>query len=118
MIVESYSSVGLTTSDLARARWFWVDQLEFAVADEDAGRYFVVDVGTLRLRVDLADGNVYRAGSTDPVIRLRVASLANTLAALAARDVHPTRGLVEAPDGAFAELLDPDGRTIILAESD
>lgn len=116
MLVERYSFVALTTTDLARARWFWVDRLEFPVTEEEPGRFFIVDAGTLRLRVDLADGDVHRSGSTDPVIGFKVTSLPETLAGLATRDVHPVRGVLEGASGPYAELRDPDGRTIILAE--
>lgn len=118
MLVERYSFVALTTADLARARWFWVDQLEFAVTGEEAGAFFIVDAGTLRLRFDRADGGVRRSGSTDPVMGFKVASLPATLAALAARDIHPIRGVLEGPNGNHAELRDPDGRVVVLSEAD
>jgi catechol 2,3-dioxygenase-like lactoylglutathione lyase family enzyme len=116
VIVERYSSVSLATADLVRARWFWVDQLGFAVAEEDAGRYFMVDAGTLRLRVEAVDGDVHRVGSTDPVVAFEVASVTETLAELATREVYAHRGPFKGPQGASAELRDPDGRAILLAE--
>lgn len=116
MIVEQYSSVSLATADLARARWFWVDQLGFAVSAEEAGRHFVIDAGTLRLRVDAIDGDVHRVGSADPVIAFKVASVEETLAELATRDVHAHRGPFAGPQGASAELCDPDGRAVLLTE--
>ncbi len=116
MILERYSSVSLATADLARARWFWVEQLGFAVSSEEAGRYFVLDAGTLRLRVDAADGDVHRIGSTDPVVAFKVASVEETLAELASRDVYAHRGPFSGPQGAAAELRDPDGRPVLLTE--
>jgi catechol 2,3-dioxygenase-like lactoylglutathione lyase family enzyme len=116
MLAERYAFVALTTTDLPRARRFWVEQLAFPVTDEDEGRFFVVDAAGLRLRIDLADGDVHRAGSTDPVIAFEVVSLAETLADLAERDVYAHRGPTEGPNGAYAELRDPDGRPILLIE--
>jgi len=118
MIVERYSSVALSTCDLARARSFWVDQLEFAVTQEEIGRFFIIDAGTLRLRVNLADGDIHRPGSTDPIFSFKVASVTATLAGLAARDVNAYRGPRVGPLGASAELRDPDGRTLVLTEAD
>ena len=40
MIVERYAFVALTTTDLERARRFWVDQLEFPVTEEEPGRHW------------------------------------------------------------------------------
>jgi catechol 2,3-dioxygenase-like lactoylglutathione lyase family enzyme len=118
MIVERYAFVALTTTDLERARRFWVDQLEFSVTEEEPGRHFIVDAGTLRLCVDLADGDVHRSGSTDPVIGFKVTSLAESLAGLATRDVYAHRGPIAGPQGSYAELRDPDGRAVILTEAD
>lgn len=118
MIVERYAFVAVTTTDLERARRFWVDQLEFAVTEEEAGHHFIVDAGMLRLCVDLADGDVHRSGSTDPVIGFKVTSLAETLAGLAAHDVYAHRGPIAGAHGPYAELRDPDGRVVILTEAD
>jgi catechol 2,3-dioxygenase-like lactoylglutathione lyase family enzyme len=117
MLAERCAFVALTTTDLPRARRFWVDQLAFPVTEEDEG-HFVVDAAGLRLRVVLADGNVHRAGSTDPVLAFEVASLAETLADLAERDGYAHRGPAEGPHGAYAELRDPDGRPIVLTEAE
>lgn len=118
MLVERYASVSLATADLPRARWFWVDQLGFAVSSEEAGRFFVLDAGTLRLRVDAVDGDVHRVGSTDPVVAFKVVSVAETLAELATRDVYAHRGPFSGVQGAYAELRDPDGRAVVLTEQD
>jgi catechol 2,3-dioxygenase-like lactoylglutathione lyase family enzyme len=118
VLVERYASVSLATADLPRARWFWVDQLGFAISSEEAGRFFMVDAGTLRLRVDAVDGDVHRVGSTDPVVAFKVASVAETLAELATRDVYAHRGPFSGPQGATAELCDPDGRPLLLIEAE
>jgi len=52
------------------------------------------------------------------VIGFKVLSLEATLAGLAAQDIHPIRGVLEGPDGLYAELRDPDGRAIVLSEGD
>jgi catechol 2,3-dioxygenase-like lactoylglutathione lyase family enzyme len=113
MLAERYAFVALTTTDLPRARRFWVEQLALPVAEEDED-HFIVDAAGLALRVDLADGDVHRAGSTDPVVAFEVASLAETLADLAERDVFAHRGPTAGPRGAYAELRDPDGRPVLL----
>jgi hypothetical protein len=84
----------------------------------EAGRYFEVDAGTLRLRVDAVDGDVHRVGSTDPVVAFKVASIEETLTELATRDVYAHRGPFNGPHGSYAELRDPDGRAVILTEAD
>lgn len=117
MDLVRYSFVALTTCDLARARWFWNEQLEFPVIDEEPGHHFVVEAGTLRLRVNVADGDVHRPGNTDPIIAFEVSSLDDTLQALAAREIYPHRGPQSCPLGLCAELRDPDGRAILLAEA-
>jgi catechol 2,3-dioxygenase-like lactoylglutathione lyase family enzyme len=116
MLIERYSFVAITTMDLEQARRFWVDQLQLAVIREKAGSFFMLDAGTLRLCIDLADGDIHRSGGTDPVIGFKVASLAETLAELAARDIHAR--LVTEDGRSFAELRDPDGHVVIFSEAD
>ena len=70
---ERYSFVAITTLDLDRARRFWVDALGFPVSEEEeAGHFFIVDAGGLRLCIDVADDDIHKPGSTDPVIGLEV----------------------------------------------
>lgn len=113
-----YSFVALTTTDLGRQRRFWVNQLGFAITEERAGEFFIVDAGGLRLCVDLADGDVHVAGGKDPVVGLKVDSVAESLTLLAGRGVavpgEPTSG----ERGSWAVIRDPDGRAVILTESD
>lgn len=115
---ERYSFVAITTLDLERARRFWVDALGFQVTEEEAGHFFIVDAGGLRLCIDLADGDVHKPGSTDPVIGLKVSSLSKVLETLAERGVQPDRGPVAGSRGAYAQLRDPDGRVVIITEVD
>lgn len=44
--IERYSFVTVTTQNLERARDFWVNALEFPVAQEQIGQYFIVNAGT------------------------------------------------------------------------
>lgn len=108
----------MTTSNLARARAFWITQLGFRVVSQKRGDFFMVDAAGVRLCVDAADGGTHRTGGTDPVIGLKVASLSRTLAALARRGVRPRGRPVTTPRGRYAELKDPDGRTVVLTETD
>jgi catechol 2,3-dioxygenase-like lactoylglutathione lyase family enzyme len=116
--IERYSFVAITTADLAAARAFWVEGMGFAVNEEETDHHFIVDAGGLRLCVDGPDGDIHRAGSSDPVLGLKVGSLAKTLADLARKGIQPTRGPIAAAKGSWATLQDPDGRTVILTEAD
>src|SRR6266496_4219512 len=117
MIVR-YSFGALTTTDLARQRAFWIDQLGFEIAEEKPGEFFIVKAGGLRLCVDLADGDVHLAGGTDPVIGLKVDSVRKTLAALADRGIAVPEEPISAQRGLYAVVRDPDGRAVILTEAD
>jgi catechol 2,3-dioxygenase-like lactoylglutathione lyase family enzyme len=117
-LIVRYSFVALTTTDLARQRKFWVDQLGFAVTEERPGEFFMLDVGGLRLCVDLADEDVHVPGGTDPVIGLKVDWVAATLAALARDGVAVPGGTTAAERGTYAVIRDPDGRAVILTEAD
>ena len=114
---ERYSFVAITTLDLDRARRFWVDALGFPVTEEEAGHFFIVDAGGLRLCIDAADDDIHNAGSSDPVIGLKVTSVRKVLEEVAKRGVEPARGSVMGPRGAYAELRDPDGRAMIITEA-
>ncbi|HEY3227054.1 MAG TPA: VOC family protein [Planctomycetota bacterium] len=115
---DRYSFVAVTARDLGGSRTFWVDQLGLSVTEEEAGRYFIVDAGGLRLCVDTEDGDIHKAGSTDPVIGLKVSSLEKTLRALEKRGVRPSKGPVAGRRGAWAVIRDPDGRAVVLTEAD
>ena len=116
--VQRYSFVAVTTRDLAPCRAFWSDQLGFPVTKEEPGHYFIVDAGGLRLCVDSEDGVLHRRGGTDPVIGLKVRSLASTLKALEKRGVRLSQGPTKGSRGAWAVVRDPDGRSVVLTESD
>ena len=115
---ERYSFVALTTKNLAAARQFWAELLGFPVTEERAGEFFIVDAGGLRLCVDLADGETHIAGSTDPVIGLKVSSIPETLETLAARGLMANAGPISGVRGSYATIRDPDGRAVILTETD
>ena len=114
---ERYSFVAVTTRDLRRARAFWVTGLGCRVTEDNPGHHFIVDAGGLRLCVDLADGKAHRGGS-DPIIGLKVASLSATLAVLDGRGIKPVEIRRRGARGSYAHVHDPDGRSVILTESD
>ncbi len=116
--IERYCFVALTTTNLARQREFWVDQLGFPIREEQPGEFFIVDAGGLRLCVDTPDGEIHVSGGTDPVVGLKVKSLAGTLVELAARGLTAPGGTVAGPRGNYAVVRDPDGRAVILTEVD
>jgi catechol 2,3-dioxygenase-like lactoylglutathione lyase family enzyme len=115
---ERYSFVAITTNDLDRARRFWVNDLGFAVTEEQAGHFFIVDAGGLRLCVDVADCDIRKAGSTDPVIGLKVKSVQEVLDELAKHGIQPQRGPTQGMRGNYFEIRDPDGRVVIITEAD
>ena len=117
-VIVRYAFVALTTTDLPRQRRFWVDQLGFEVVEESPGEFFIVDAGGLRLCVDLADGDLHIAGGRDPVIGLKVDSVAATLAGLAPRGVTVPATPTSVDRGSYAVIRDPDGRAVILTEAD
>jgi len=115
---DRYAFVAVTTADLAASRRFWVDQLGFRISEEEAGHYFIVDAGGLRLCVDTEDGEIHKMGGSDPVIGLKVASVVETLRELEQRGVRPEKGPVAGSRGAWAVIRDPDGRAVILTEAE
>jgi len=115
---DRYAFVAVTTTDLAGSLRFWVDQLGFPITEQEAGHFFIVDAGGLRLCVDTEDGDIHRKGGTDPVIGLKVASLVETLHGLEGRGVRAEKGPVAGARGAWAVIRDPDGRAVILMEAD
>jgi len=115
---ERYSFVAITTLDLPRARSFWVDAVGFTVTEEKAGHFFILDAGGLRLCVDLADDEIHNAGGSDPVIGLKVQSVSEALRQLAARGIHPESTSETGGRGNYATIRDPDGRAVVITESD
>jgi len=115
---ERYSFVAITTLDLDRARSFWVDQLGFTISEEKADHFFIVDAGGLRLCVDLANDEIHRVGGSDPVIGLKVQSVSETLRQLAARGIYSESTSATGVRGNYATIRDPDGRAVIITESD
>lgn len=116
-IVEHYSFVTLRTANLEAARRFWVEQLGFGITGEMASRYFIVDAGGLRLCVDAGDDVVAHSGH-DAAIGLKVANLHDALARLKERGLHPELVAERTARGSHATLTDPDGRDVILTETD
>ena len=118
MIFERYSFVAITTLDLYRARSFWVDALGFPITEEKAGHFFIVDAGGLRLCIDLADDEIHKIGGSDPVIGLKVQSVSETVRQLAARGIQCESTSSTGGRGNYATIRDPDGRAVIITESD
>ncbi len=115
---EGYAFVALTTTNLDEARRFWIDALGFPIVQEKKNYYFIVDAAGLRLCIDTADGNAHIAGSTDPVIGLRVKSLAPVLAQLTRKGITPEADPVRTERGAWAMIRDPDGRCVVITETE
>ncbi len=116
-MIERYSFVTITTENLSRAREFWVNGMGFEVTEEQAGQYFIVNAGGLRLCVDHAD-EAHQAGSSDPILGFKVVSVTETLEVLAKRGIACTHKPTSASKGTWAEIREPDGHTIILTEGD
>ncbi len=114
---ERYSFVAITTLDLYGARSFWVEALGFSVTEEKAGHFFIIDAGGLRLCVDLADDEIHKVGGSDPVIGLKVQSVSEALRRLASRGIQ-AESTSDTGRGNYATIRDPDGRAVIITESD
>ena len=97
---------------------FWVDLLGCPATEERANEYFIVDAGGLRLCVDREDGEVHRAGSTDPSIGLKVKSASAVLAELVDRGLTEEAKVITTARGAHVVIHDPEGRCVILTEVD
>jgi catechol 2,3-dioxygenase-like lactoylglutathione lyase family enzyme len=113
-LFEECAFITLTTADLGRARDFWVVKLGFPVIHEDE-HYFIIDAGGTRLCFDLPDGAARQSGS-HPSIGLKVKRLEDAMTALEQRGVQISARFLEDSRGRWAELHDPDGRTVILTE--
>ncbi len=100
---ERYSFVAITTLDLYGARSFWVEALGFSVTEEKA--------------VDLADDEIHKVGGSDPVIGLKVQSVSEALRRLASRGIQ-AESTSDTGRGNYATIRDPDGRAVIITESD
>ena len=114
---ERYSFVAITTVNLDRAREFWVNTLGFTITEAAVGQFFIVDAGGLRLCIDLADGEIHEPGGTDPTIGLKVRSIADVLSRLASLGIETELNNVPGR-GKYAVIRDPDGRAVIITESD
>ncbi len=115
---ERYSFVAITTIDLDRARQFWVNALGFPITEEEAGHFFIVDAGGLRLCIDLADDDIHKTGGSDPTIGLKVQSVPEVLSQLANLGIEADLGREMQARGDYAVIRDPDGRAVIITESD
>ena len=114
---ERYSFVAITTVNLDRAREFWADSLGFPITEEAVGQFFIVDAGGLRLCIDRADGEIHKPGGSDPTIGLKVRSISDVLPRLASMGIEAE--LSELPGRrTYAVIRDPDGRAVIITESD
>lgn len=115
---ERYSFVAVTSADLVRAKAFWSGLLGCKLTEDRPGQFFIVDVGGLRMCVDAEDGRTHVAGSTDPSVGIKVASVRDTLAALKQRGLSQAVQIVQGGRGAYAIVHDPDGRSVIFTETD
>jgi hypothetical protein len=114
-LIDEYAFVMIGTRQLASTRLFWTQQLGCAVMDEQSG-WFAIDAGGLRLRIDFQDGSERSAREPDPVIGLKVHSVAIALSSLAARGLQETPEISTGPNGRYAIIHDPDGHAIVLIE--
>jgi predicted enzyme related to lactoylglutathione lyase len=117
-IVERYAFVMVATRNLASARKFWVEQLGFSITEQGPHRWFEIDAGGLRLRMDLQESNEILPTEPDPVIGLKVRSVEIALSSLAARGITEQAELLSGEMGRYAVIHDPDGRAIVLMEAE
>lgn len=106
--------VTFVTRNLARARAFYVDQLGFAVLQEEADRFVMINAGTIRLRIDRADAaHPAKGGGASLVFRVR--NVAKTAKELDERGVG-YETFTGARVGDYLETSDPDGYRLVFAE--
>jgi catechol 2,3-dioxygenase-like lactoylglutathione lyase family enzyme len=117
-VFERCSFIAITSTDLARAKRFWAGVLNCPVLEEQVGHHFIVDLAGLRLCVDIEDGAVHVAGSTDPTLGIKVVSVRAALDALIERGLGQNPDIVRSGRGEYAILHDPDGHTLVLADFD
>jgi catechol 2,3-dioxygenase-like lactoylglutathione lyase family enzyme len=117
IMFERYSFVAITTVNLDRAREFWVNTLGFSITEEVVGQYFIVDAGGLRLCIDRADDEIHKPGGSDPTIGFKVRSISDVLPRLASLGIEAELSN-EPGRGKYAVIRDPDGRAVIITESD
>lgn len=114
---ERYAFLAITTKDLEKSKTFWTETLEFKLVEEEKDRFCMIDVGGLRLCIDLEDEE-HKAGSSDPIVGLKVSSLSDTLSILKEKGIEPVKGPIAGSKGQWATIQDPDHRTIVLTEHD
>jgi catechol 2,3-dioxygenase-like lactoylglutathione lyase family enzyme len=106
--------VTFTTRDLGLARAFYVDRLGFAVVQETAEQFVMLNVGTFRLRIDAADeARPARGGGSSLLFRVR--NVAKTARELESRGVAFEQ-FTGARAGDYLETSDPDGYRLVFAE--
>jgi catechol 2,3-dioxygenase-like lactoylglutathione lyase family enzyme len=114
--LERCSFVAMTARDLARARSFWAGDLLCPVLEEEEDEYLIVDAGGLKLCIDVDAGRA-KAKQSDPVLAFSVSSVTAVVSALRTRGVPIVKVEDAEDDAKWAEILDPDGHTILLTES-
>jgi catechol 2,3-dioxygenase-like lactoylglutathione lyase family enzyme len=98
---------------VARARRFWVDRMGFSLMREESGRLAMVNLGTLRLRLEASAES--RTGRTGASVVFKSRNLARTAKELDERGVayeHHTGPR----DGDWLEVGDPDGNRVVFVE--
>lgn len=106
--------VTFVTRNLARSRAFYVDRLGFAVLQEEADHFVMINVGTFRLRIARAD-EAHPAKGGGAALTFRVRNVAKTAKELETRGVgHEV--YTSQRGGDTLEISDPDGYRIVFAE--
>ncbi len=71
-MVERYSFVAISTTDLGRARRFWVEQMAFPVTEEVADHHFIVDAAKRSRNAVCAQKNGRAPGAPMPSCMIRM----------------------------------------------
>lgn len=98
---------------VARARRFWVERMGFSLLREEPGHVAVVNLGTLRLRLEASAES--RTGRTGASIVFKTRSLARTAAELDERGIAYEQH-TGPRDGDSLEVGDPDGNRVLFVE--
>jgi len=104
--------VAVSVRSLDEARRFYVERLGFRVVKEEPGASVMVNLGTIRLCLDVSHA-ARRRGGTKLIFQTR--NVAKTAAELDARGVAYEEH-TGARVGNYVEVGDPDGNVIVFAE--
>lgn len=104
--------VSFAVRSVAKARRFYVDRLGFRLMREEPRRFAMVNLGTVRLRLDVESDTRPRGGAR---IYFKTDNLTRTARELDQRGVAYEQDTTPGA-GDYLEVGDPDGNVIVFTE--